>query len=64
MEWIVQMGFELEIYQLDELAGMYWYVDLKAAPSTHPPKKQSHAQGLKPLYVGICSIWQALGFST
>lgn len=26
MEWIVQMGFELEIYQLDELAGMYWYL--------------------------------------
>lgn len=29
MEWIVQMGFELDIYQVDELAGMYWYVDLK-----------------------------------
>ena len=26
MEWIVQMGFELVIYQADELAGMYWYV--------------------------------------
>ncbi|KAH8593661.1 amino-acid N-acetyltransferase-like protein subunit Mak10 [Bisporella sp. PMI_857] len=26
MEWIVQMGFELEIYQPDELAGMYWYL--------------------------------------
>ena len=24
MEWIVQMGFELDIYQMDELAGMYW----------------------------------------
>src|SRR3569833_1097922 len=24
MEWIVQLGFELEIYQADELAGMYW----------------------------------------
>ena len=23
--WIVQMGFELEIYQVDELGGMYWY---------------------------------------
>ncbi|PBP23912.1 Mak10 subunit [Diplocarpon rosae] len=26
MEWLVQMGFELEIYQPDELAGMYWYL--------------------------------------
>jgi hypothetical protein len=26
MEWIVQLGFELDIYQVDELAGMYWYV--------------------------------------
>ena len=23
MEWIVQLGFELEVYQDDELAGMY-----------------------------------------
>jgi len=26
MEWIVQIGFELEVYQVDELAGMYWYL--------------------------------------
>jgi hypothetical protein len=26
MEWIVQMGFELNTYQPDELAGMYWYL--------------------------------------
>ncbi|MCJ1483161.1 hypothetical protein MMC06_003328 [Schaereria dolodes] len=26
MEWIVQMGFELDVYQVDELAGMYWYL--------------------------------------
>jgi hypothetical protein len=26
MEWIVQIGFELEMYQPDELATMYWYV--------------------------------------
>lgn len=26
MELIVQMGFELEVYQVDELAGMYWYL--------------------------------------
>lgn len=25
MEWIIQLGFELDIYQADELAGMYWY---------------------------------------
>lgn len=24
MEWIIQMGFELRIYQNDELSGMYW----------------------------------------
>ena len=24
MQWIVQMGFELDIYQPDEMAGMYW----------------------------------------
>lgn len=28
MEWIVQLGFELDIYQADELAGMYWYAVL------------------------------------
>ncbi|KAM3084260.1 N-alpha-acetyltransferase, non-catalitic subunit [Clarireedia jacksonii] len=27
MEWIVQMGFELQIYQPDELSGMYWYLN-------------------------------------
>ena len=26
MEWIAQLGFELDVYQADELAGMYWYV--------------------------------------
>ncbi|KAI9823326.1 MAG: hypothetical protein M1832_002550 [Thelocarpon impressellum] len=26
MEWIVQLGFELDVYQLDELGGMYWYL--------------------------------------
>ena len=24
MEWIVQLGFELDVYQPQELAGMYW----------------------------------------
>jgi N-alpha-acetyltransferase 35, NatC auxiliary subunit len=27
MEWMVQLGFELEVYQPDELAGMYWYLN-------------------------------------
>jgi len=26
LEWIVQLGFELHIYQDSELAGMYWSV--------------------------------------
>ena len=30
MELIVQLGFELEIYQPDELAGMYWYLNYLA----------------------------------
>ncbi|KAK0386522.1 hypothetical protein NLU13_6357 [Sarocladium strictum] len=30
MEWIVQFGFELEVYQPDELAGMYWYLNYLA----------------------------------
>jgi N-alpha-acetyltransferase 35, NatC auxiliary subunit len=30
MEWIVQLGFELEVYQPDELAGMYWYLNYLA----------------------------------
>ncbi|KAI9803534.1 MAG: hypothetical protein M1825_001877 [Sarcosagium campestre] len=27
MEWIIQLGFELAIYQADELGGMYWYLN-------------------------------------
>lgn len=30
MEWIVQFGFELEVYQPDEFAGMYWYLNYLA----------------------------------
>ena len=26
----MQMGFELDIYQVDELAGMYWFAELKS----------------------------------
>ncbi|KAL8639196.1 MAG: hypothetical protein Q9228_003743 [Teloschistes exilis] len=31
MEWIIQMGFELRVYQNDELSGMYWYLSNAAA---------------------------------
>ncbi|APA05992.1 hypothetical protein sscle_01g007620 [Sclerotinia sclerotiorum 1980 UF-70] len=27
MEWIVQLGFELQVYQPDELSGMYYYLN-------------------------------------
>jgi N-alpha-acetyltransferase 35, NatC auxiliary subunit len=30
MEWIVQLGFELDVYQPSELAGMYWYLNYLA----------------------------------
>jgi hypothetical protein len=30
MTWIVQLGFELDVYLPDELAGMYWYLSLLA----------------------------------
>ncbi|KAF4625910.1 hypothetical protein G7Y89_g12252 [Cudoniella acicularis] len=30
MEWLVQMGFELEVYQADEHATMYWYLQYLA----------------------------------
>ncbi|KAH8786656.1 amino-acid N-acetyltransferase-like protein subunit Mak10 [Hyaloscypha finlandica] len=30
MEWIVQVGFELDTYQPDELVGMYWYLQYLA----------------------------------
>ena len=54
MEWIVQMGFELDIYQTDELAGMYWYVDLLPLHRIYISAKVTK---------GICSIWPALGFT-
>lgn len=30
MEGVVQLGFELQVYQKDELAGMYWYLNYLA----------------------------------
>jgi len=41
MEWTVQLGFELEIYQPDELAGMYWYLSYLAK------RRVSHAERIK-----------------
>ncbi|KFA77112.1 hypothetical protein S40288_05297, partial [Stachybotrys chartarum IBT 40288] len=35
MEEIVQLGFELEVYQPDELAGMYWYLNYLAKSRVH-----------------------------
>ena len=41
MELIVQLGFELEIYQADELAGMYWYLNFLAK------SRLQHAERIK-----------------
>ncbi|PTB43457.1 uncharacterized protein TrAFT101_002016 [Trichoderma asperellum] len=35
MEQIIQLGFELEIYQTDELAGMYWYLNYISKSRLH-----------------------------
>lgn len=35
MQWTVQLGFELEIYQPNELASMYWYLAYLAQTHTH-----------------------------
>ncbi|KAK2600103.1 N-alpha-acetyltransferase, non-catalitic subunit [Conoideocrella luteorostrata] len=35
MEVIVQLGFELEVYQTDELVGMYWYLNYLAKSRLH-----------------------------
>ncbi|KAL8397561.1 hypothetical protein RB594_004318 [Gaeumannomyces avenae] len=41
MEWIVQLGFELEVYQPDELGGMYWYLAYLAQ------KRMQHVERIK-----------------
>jgi hypothetical protein len=38
MMWIVQLGFELDVYLPDELSGMYWYV-VFIAPFQQPHTK-------------------------
>ncbi|KAG5932158.1 hypothetical protein E4U53_001457 [Claviceps sorghi] len=35
MEAIVQLGFELQIYQVDEMGGMYWYLNYLAKSRLH-----------------------------
>lgn len=37
LEWIVQMGYELEVYRIDELGGMYWYVDHRVTKALVTP---------------------------
>ncbi|KAF6819915.1 N-alpha-acetyltransferase 35, NatC auxiliary subunit [Colletotrichum sojae] len=46
MEWIVQLGFELEVYQPDELAGMYWYLNYLAK------NRLQHVERIKSFVVG------------
>ena len=59
MEWIVQLGFELDIYQVDELAGMYWYAILiNADLHLSPLMIELTFSGL-----GICSIWHTRGYN-
>ncbi|KAL8632754.1 hypothetical protein Q9189_001459 [Teloschistes chrysophthalmus] len=42
MEWIIQMGFELRVYQNDELSGMYWYLsNVVAAKLQHLERIQT-----------------------
>ncbi|KAL8718478.1 MAG: hypothetical protein Q9225_004392 [Loekoesia sp. 1 TL-2023] len=44
VEWIVQLGFELTIYQNDELSGMYWYLSQVAGARTqHLERMQTFA---------------------
>ncbi|KAK4451796.1 N-alpha-acetyltransferase 35, NatC auxiliary subunit [Podospora aff. communis PSN243] len=55
MEWIVQLGFELETYQPDELAGMYWYLSfLSKTRAQHAKRiKTFTTSRLKELHANI-----------
>ncbi|KAL3302566.1 mak10 subunit [Colletotrichum asianum] len=53
MEWIVQLGFELEVYQPDELAGMYWYLNFLAK------NRLQHVERIKSFVVRSLSQAQA-----
>ncbi|KAL9060814.1 MAG: hypothetical protein Q9206_000860 [Seirophora lacunosa] len=42
MEWILQLGFELDIYQNDELPGMYWHLsNVAGAKMQHLERMQT-----------------------
>ncbi|KAI4119855.1 MAG: hypothetical protein LQ345_000322 [Seirophora villosa] len=42
MEWIIQLGFELDIYQNDELPGMYWHLsNVAGAKMQHLERMQT-----------------------
>jgi len=53
MEWIVQLGFELEVYQPDELAGMYWYLNYLAKLRVH------HVERIKGFILGYINSARA-----
>lgn len=57
MEWIVQLGFELETYQPDELAGMYWYLSYLAKT------RAQHAERIKAFTVQRLNELRAHPFS-
>lgn len=46
MEWIVQLGFELDIYQTDELAGTYWSVSTPSPLPINPALTSSDTRYL------------------
>lgn len=50
MEAIVQLGFELEVYQKDELAGMYWYLNYLAK------SRLQHAERIKTFVVRRATV--------
>ncbi|KAG6021881.1 hypothetical protein E4U41_002371 [Claviceps citrina] len=49
MEAIVQLGFELQIYQVDEMAGMYWYLNYLAK------SRLQHAERIKTFIVRLAT---------
>ncbi|KAK1761252.1 N-alpha-acetyltransferase 35, NatC auxiliary subunit [Echria macrotheca] len=57
MEWIVQLGFELETYQPDEMAGMYWYLSYLAKT------RAKHAERIKAFTVQRLNELRAHPFS-
>ncbi|KAG8419055.1 N-alpha-acetyltransferase, non-catalitic subunit [Metarhizium acridum] len=54
MEAIVQIGFELEVYQADELAGMYWYLNYLAK------SRLQHTERIKTFVVRQATTFRSL----